>query len=135
MASVQAKFGFPGLKISMNAAEAIVGGQLVERRTGSRLVGPAGADSKAVCGVALNDVPVARTSISGPQVSDEYPLVVGRHGVYPVVASGAIAVGRKIKAGAAGVAVAWVNTDDADEIVGEAFEAIADGATGLALIY
>jgi hypothetical protein len=66
MAEVQAKFGWPGKQISYTCAEAIVGGQVVERRTGTRLVGVAGAGSLVVAGVARWDVPATRATIQGP---------------------------------------------------------------------
>lgn len=136
--SVRPKFGSPGSAISTSktCAEAILAGQLVEYRTGADTVGVAGAASVKVAGVAQDDVPAARAFVGGPMVGDGHELTVHRRCVILVTASGAITAGAKLKAGAAGVAVAWVSgTDDAGKIIGEAIEAAADGATFNALIY
>jgi hypothetical protein len=135
MAEVQIKFGWPGSQIGYTAVEAILGGQLVERRTGVRQVGVAGAASTKVCGVARSDVPATRATIGGPQVGDENQCLVARRCWAPIVASGAIAVGDKLVAAAAGRASAAGATPDARTIVGEATEAAADGATFWAVIY
>lgn len=136
MAGIQPRYGFPAKKRSFTAAEAITGGQLVERRTGTDLVGVAGAASQAVAGVAMHDVPATRAYIGGPQVGDGHELTVVRDCYIKVVASGAIAVGDKLKAAAAGKVSTWVfGTDNPALIIGEADAAIADTATGLALIY
>lgn len=135
MAEVQARFGWPGNQLSYTCAEAIVGGQLVERRTGTRLVGVAGAASTKVCGVARHDVPAARTNIQQKQVGEGNELTVARGVIIPVTASGAIAVGDKLVAAAAGAVSAAGATPDARTVVGEAFEAASDGATFLAYIY
>jgi hypothetical protein len=135
MAEVQARFGWPGNQLSYTCAEAVVGGQLVERRTGTRLVGVAGAASLKVCGVARHDVPATKATIQGPQVGDGNELTVARNVIIPVTASGAVAVGDKLVAAAAGAVSAAGATPDARTVVGEAFEAAADGATFLAYIY
>lgn len=137
MAEVQAKFGWPGNQISYTCAEAIIGGQVVERRTGNRLVGVAGAGSTKVAGVARHDVPAARATIQGPQVGDGHELTVARGVVIPVTNSnaGAIAVGDKLIAAAAGKVAAAGATPDARTVIGEAFEAAAADATFLAYIY
>lgn len=135
MAEVQIKFGWPGSQISYTCAEAIVGGQLVERRTGVRLVGVAGAASTKVAGVARWDVPAVRASIQGPQVGDGNELVVARRCWAPVTASGAIAVGDKLVAAAAGAVSAAGATPDARTVIGEATEAAANGVVFWAVIY
>jgi hypothetical protein len=136
MAEVQPKFGWPGLQISYTCAAAVTGGQIVERRTGTRLVGPAAAGSLVVAGVARWDVPAARTSIQGPQVGDGNELTVCRNCVVKVTAQGAITVGAKLIVGSiAGTAAVAGATPDARSVIGEAFEAAADGATFLAYIY
>lgn len=135
MAEVQAKFGWPGLQLSYTCAEAIVGGQLVERRVGTRLVGVAGAGSLHVCGVARWDVPATRATIQGPQVGDGFELTVARNVIIPVTASGAIAAGDKLVAAAAGAVAAAGATPDARLVVGEAFEAAVDAAIFYAYIY
>lgn len=136
MGGVGPKFGFPGSRRSFTCAAAITGGQVVERRTGTDLVGPAAAGSTVVCGVAMHDVPASRAYVGGPAVGDGHELTVIRNCVIPVTAAGAIAVGKRVKAGAAGTVSTWVSgTDAADLIIGEAEEAIADTATGLVRIY
>jgi hypothetical protein len=134
-ASVQPKFGWEGLRISFTCAEAILAGQLVERRTGSRLVGVAGAASTKVAGVAQWDVPAARASIQGPQVADGHELTVVRWCVVKVTFVAAAAVGDKLIAAAAGQVDVAGATPDARTVVGEAFEAVGAGAVGLAVIY
>ena len=136
MGGVGPKFGFPAKRRSRTAAAAITGGQVVERRTGTNLVGPAAADSLVVDGVAMHDVPATRAYIGGPQVGDGNELTVVRDCVIPVVAAGAITVGAKLKAAAAGTVAVWDNVaDTADMIIGEADAAAADGATFFAYIY
>lgn len=136
MASVQPKFGFPGLPISFTCAEAIIGGQLVERRAGTRLVGVAAAGSLVVAGVAKHDVPAARVSLQGPQVGDGLELTVHRRCVIRVTFAAAVTEGQKLIAAAGGqLTPVTVATQDPRTIVGEAFEAVAAGATGLAFIY
>lgn len=136
MGGVGPKFGFPGYRRSFTCAEAIVGGQVVERRTGTDLVGVAGAGSAVYAGVAMHDVPASRAYIGGPAVGDGHELTVIRRASLPVVASGAIAVGVKVKAAAAGKVSTWVSgTDAAGLIIGEADEAIADTATGFVYFY
>lgn len=143
MPEVQPRFGWPGLQLSYNVAEAITGGQLVERRTGNRLVGVAAAGSLRVCGVARWDVPATRASIQGPQVSDEFPLTVARRCVVAVTFTGAAVAGDRLIAGAAGAVtvIPAVTTPTAADvtntrgIVGEAFEDVAGAGVGLAFIY
>jgi len=105
-------------------ATPVVGGRLVESSTpGDRIAVPASAGSLTVKGVALYDQVVGKK------------VAVARDQVLPVVASGAIAAGVKLIAGAAGVVVAAGATPDARTIVGEALESAVDGATLRALIY
>lgn len=135
MAEVQAKFGWPGLQISYTCAEAVVGGQLVERRTGVRLVGVAAAGSLLVCGVARWDVPAARAIVGGPQVGDGNELTVARGVVIPVTFTAAATAGQKLIAAANGQVTPAGAAPDARTVVGEAFEAVGIGAVGLAYIY
>jgi hypothetical protein len=136
MAEVVPKFGWPGLQITYTAAEAIVGGQIVEHRTGTRVVGVAASGSTAVAGVARWDAPATRATIQGPQAGDGYELNVCRNCVVRVTAKGAVAVGDKLIVGStAGTASAAGATPDARTIIGQAFEAAADGATFLAYIH
>lgn len=134
MADVQTKFGFPGLRVTYNAAEALVGGQIAEHRAGTRIVGVAGAASNKVAGVVLNDVPVARKSVSGLQVGDGMEAVVVTDCVISVVASGAVNEGDRLITAAAGKAAAAGATPDARQVIGHALQAAADGATFLARI-
>lgn len=134
MPGVQPVFGYPGLAVGFGCVEPVIGGQLVERRPGNRLVGVAAAGSLRTAGVARWDVPAARASIQGPQVGDGNELTVVRRVVISVVYSAAAVEGDKLVITAGGqVAPAGV-TPDARTIVGEAFEAAAAGATALAYI-
>ena len=136
--SVRPKFGLPGgaSGLSYTAAEALTAGQLVEARTGTRLVGIAASGSQKVKGVVQDDIPTSRAYIGGPQVGDGNEAVVWRRCRIQVTADGAITAGAKLKVGASGKAKAWVSgTDDASLIVGEAAEAASDGATFNADIY
>jgi hypothetical protein len=136
MAEVAPKFGWPGLQVSYTCAAAVTGGQIVERRTGTRLVGPAASGSLVACGVARWDVPATRASIQGPQVGDGNELTVVRRCIIKVTAQGAITVGAKLIVGSvAGTAAVAGATPDARSIIGEAFEAASDTATFLAFIY
>lgn len=135
MPEVQVQFGYPGLQITYSVAEAIVGGQLVERRAGSRLVGVAGAASVKVAGVARWDVPATRTTIQQAQVGDGDELDVARGGVLKVTFAAAANEGDKLIAAAAGQVTPAGSSADPRTIVGEAFEAVASGAVGRAYIY
>lgn len=137
MPGTRPKFGERNLEISYTAAAAVVGGQLVERRAGTRQVGPAAAASEVVCGVATNDVPATRTSITGPQVGDEHACTVARMCVIDVTYAAAATVGQKLIAAANGqvTPVGVAAAVDARQIVGECFDATAAGQVGKALIY
>lgn len=88
------------------------------------LVGPAGAGATNWLGVAkIGALPVGTadtfTSPSGYvgldlTISDENTSVDNR-GVYELIAGGAIALGDRVKCGAAGVVVKWVPGTDAPE--------------------
>lgn len=145
MAGIQARYGrpYPGGRRSFTCAEAVTGGQLVERRAGNDLVGVAAAGSQRVCGVAQHDVPAARASVQGPQVGDGHELTVLRNVYANVTFSAAAVAGDKLVATANGqvAPVAAVGTLDAADvdatrgIIGEADEDVALGAVGRALIY
>lgn len=80
----------PGDAISVTASVAVTGGQIVEI-TGSGTVGPAAANSVKVLGVAAFDAAAnARVTVH-----------VGKH-IQEVTASGAIAAGDLVAAGANG---------------------------------
>lgn len=110
---------FPeGQNITYTTSAAVTAGRLVEA-TGDRRIGPAGANSTKVQGVAL------RTSDAA-----EDKVAVAHDGVWPCRASGAIAEGDFVKAGAAGVVVAIAADGDPRLIVGRAIQDIADGTDG-----
>ena len=83
----------PGQAITLAASATITGGQLVEV-TGSGTVGPAGAASVKVVGVAAFDA----------ASTDNVTIFAG--GVQSVLASGAITAGQVVQAGAAGTVAA-----------------------------
>jgi hypothetical protein len=135
MGEVQIKFGWPALQLTYTAAEPLVGGQVVERRSGSRVVGVAGAGSLVACGVARHDVPAARTTIQTPQVGDGGEALIARDCVIPVTFAASATEGQKLVCAANGQVTPAGATPDARTIIGEAFEAVASGAVGKALIY
>lgn len=106
--------------ISMVASATITGGNVLEV-TGNMTVGPAGAASTKVCGVAAYD------AVSGAS------LTIYTEGVCDLVASGAISAGDKVVAAAAGK-VATVGANTFATVIGVALEAIADTATGRVLL-
>lgn len=81
----------PGEAVTFTASADVTGGRLVAV-TGPRQVGPAGADSAAVAGVAAFDAK------SGESVT----VYTRAGGVQRLTASGAIAAGDKISSAAAG---------------------------------
>ena len=107
---------FPGTNapITQTASAAITGGRLVEV-TGNNTVGPAGAASVKVLGVAATD------AASGAKV-DVWPLpgIVHR-----VLGTGAINAGDNLAAGAAGV-VAAIGAGTFGQLVGVAIAPAAD---------
>lgn len=80
----------PGHAVTFTASAAVLAGRLVAV-TGDRTVGPAGADSAAVVGIAATDA-----------ASNETTTVFVRHGVHDVVAAGEVAVGAAVASAAAG---------------------------------
>lgn len=114
----------PGDAMSATASAAVTGGQLVEI-TGSGTVGPAGANSTKVIGIAAHDAAInARVTVH-----------VGKH-VHEATASGAIAAGDILVSAAAGQVstLAAVTTPTAADvtntraIVGVALTTAATGA-------
>ncbi len=103
--------------ITQQASATVTGGRLVEN-TGTSLVGPAGAASTKVVGVAANDV------ASGAKVQ-VWPLAGN---VFEITASGAVSAGDGLAAGAAGT-VAAIAAGTFQQLVGVAMNAAADGAT------
>jgi hypothetical protein len=83
----------PGQALTLKASATITAGQLVAI-TGDDTIGPAGAASTAVVGVAGQDA----------AVNDS--IVVWAGGVQNVLASGAVAAGSPVIAGAAGTVAA-----------------------------
>jgi hypothetical protein len=99
---------------TLQASAAITGGRLVEV-TGTGTVGPAGAASVKVLGVAATD------AASGAKVQ-VWPLAGLTH---RVLGTGAIAAGDNLAAGAAGV-VAAIGAGTFGQLVGVADRAGAD---------
>jgi hypothetical protein len=106
-----------GAPITFQASATVTGGRLVEI-TGSGTVGPAGAASTKAVGVACTDV------ASGQKVQ-VWPLPGV---VHEVTASGPIAAGDGLAAGAAGV-VSTIGAGTFQQLVGVALAAAADTAT------
>lgn len=102
--------------ITLQASATVTGGRLVEV-TGNGTVGPAGAASTKVVGTAAWD------AASGVKV-DVWPLPGV---VHEVTASGAIAAGDGLIAGAAGV-VSTIGAGTFQQLVGVAVAAAADTA-------
>lgn len=82
----------PGQAVTFTASAAVIGGRLVAV-TGNRTVGPAGADSAAVVGVAGFDAVIGES------------VTVYHGGVQRLTASAAIAAGARVASAAAGKAV------------------------------
>jgi len=102
---------------TLQASATVTGGRLVES-TGAGTVGPAGAASVKVLGVAATDC------ATGAKVQ-VWPLAGLTH---EVTGAGAIAAGDNLAAGAAGV-VAPIAAGTFGQLVGVADRAAADGAT------
>ena len=101
----------PGAAITYSVSADVTAGQVVEL-TGDRAVGPAGADSAKVVGIAAFD------AVVGDHVT------VHSGGVQRPYAAGAIAVGDKVASAASGkVATAG----EAVNVLGIALAAAADG--------
>jgi hypothetical protein len=120
-------------KVTMSAGAAITAGRLVEI-SGNRTVIMAGAISNKVVGVALEG-----SDGVGAPTADKIAVASG--GIFLLTATGAVAAGDKVVAGANGtvstVAVAAATVQGATDtraIVGIALEAIANGQTGRVLL-
>src|SRR4051794_5362355 len=113
---VTERFGSGHPSVTYTTTAAITAGRLAEV-TGNRTIGPAGANSIKVCGVAkqTSDAP-----------NDKVAVASG--GVWTLPASGAITAGDYVKAGAAGVAVSVAADGDPRLIVGQALESAVDTA-------
>jgi hypothetical protein len=81
----------PGQSVTFTASADVIGGRLVAV-TGNRTVGPAGADSAAVVGVASRDA----------KAGERVGVWTRAGGVHGLVASAAIAAGVKVSSAAAG---------------------------------
>jgi hypothetical protein len=81
----------PGQAVTFTASADVTGGRLVAI-TGNRTVGPAGADSAAVVGVAGFDA----------KAGERVTVFTRAGGVQQLTASGAIAAGVKVSSAAAG---------------------------------
>lgn len=117
MAEYTPVFATGGAPITLQASATVTGGRLVEN-TGNGTVGPAGAASTKVIGVAAFD------AASGAKV-DVWPLPGV---VHETTASGAVAAGDGLAAGAAGV-VSTIGAGTFQQLVGVALAAAADTAT------
>lgn len=117
MAEYTVVFPTGAAPITLQASATITGGRLVEV-TGNLTVGPAGAASTKVVGVAAFD------AASGAKV-DVWPLAGV---VHETTASGAINAGDNLAAGAAGV-VSAIAAGTFQQLVGVALAAAADTAT------
>jgi Uncharacterized conserved protein (DUF2190) len=117
MADYTPVFATGGAPITLQASATVTGGRLLEV-TGNGTVGPAGAASTKAIGIAAYD------AASGTKV-DVWPLP-GE--VHEVVASGAIAAGDGLIAGAAGV-VSTIGAGTFQQLLGVALAAAADTAT------
>ena len=135
MPSIVPRFGAQNLQISYTPNAAIVAGQVVERLAGTRLVTPAGAGSLRVVGVALTDAPAAAAHLGGAKVGDELGVTVARNCVVLVTYALAAVPGDKLIAAASGQVTPAGAAPDARTVIGECFDAAANGATALALIY
>jgi hypothetical protein len=120
-------------KVTMSAGAAITAGRLVEI-SGNRTVIMAGAISNKVVGVALEG-----SDGVGAPTADKIAVASG--GIFLLTATGAVAAGDKVVAGANGtvstVAVAAATVQGATDtraIVGIALEAIANGQAGRVLL-
>ncbi len=82
----------PGQAVTFVTTADVTGGRLVEASTTTRSCAPAGADSAKVLGVAATD------AVSGDSVG----VYMRPTGVQQLTASGAIAIGAKVVAAAAG---------------------------------
>ena len=105
-------------KITYTVGAAVTAARLVEL-TGNRTIGPAGAGSFKVCGVAMQ---------SADAVNDKVMVMSG--GVVNLRAGGAIAAGDYLISGALGVVVAAGIAPDARTVIGQALEAIVNGNDG-----
>jgi hypothetical protein len=117
MAEYTCVFPTAASPITFQASTAVTGGRLVEI-TGNGTVGPAGAASTKVIGVAATD------AAAGAKVQ-VWPLPGV---VHEVTASGAVAAGDGLAAGAAGV-VSTIGAGTFQQLVGVALAAAADTAT------
>lgn len=102
----------PGAAITFSVSADVTAGQVVEL-TGDRTVGPAGADSARVVGIAAFNAKVGED------------VTVHDGGVQRPLAAGAIAAGDKVAAAADGKVSAL---GDSSNLVGLALAAAADGA-------
>jgi hypothetical protein len=110
-------FATGGAPITLQASATVTGGRLVES-TGNGTVGPAGAASTKVIGMAAYD---AATGIK----VDVWPLPGV---VHECTAAGAVSAGDGLAAGAAGT-VSTIGAGTFQQLVGVALAAAADTAT------
>ncbi len=121
----------PGMRVSMKISAAVTAGQLVEV-SGDGTIGPAGANSQKVVGVALQ---------SGDAANDIIAVQVLGY-VFNLVASGGITAGDEVSAAAAGkvatqAAASGATATDinkARSVIGIALDTILDTAAGRILV-
>lgn len=101
----------------------VSGGQMVAPGSGGTAaqVGPAALNAINCLGVSTLDALPVGTSNTGT-TPEGYPILntslssentsIARHGTYPVQAGGSFAYGDKVKCGAAGTVVKWVDGTD-----------------------
>jgi hypothetical protein len=115
----------PSEVVTLTASATITGGQVLAV-SGNGTVGPAGAASAAVIGVAAHD------AVSGDRLS-----VYARGVIHESTASGAITAGAQVAAGAAGTVASLAaaagaaagDINNARAVIGVALTTAADAAT------
>lgn len=125
--------------------EAVLGGQLVEARTGSK-IGVAAAASVACLGIATKDAITPAAQATAQTVAPTYGsspgfdvsvisenVAVGYHGVWPVKYAAAATFGALLKVAALGTVTPWVfGTDNPSLIVARCVEPA--GVSGASVI-
>lgn len=122
---------FPGSRVTFAISAAVTAGQMVEV-TGNMTVGPAGAASRKVVGMAMQ---------TGSAVGDKIAVQIFGF-IARLTASGAIAAGDELNPAAAGAvatlaaaaAATLGDINNARSVIGVALEAISNGATGRVLV-
>jgi len=144
--AAQPKFGYPGIRRSYTCAEAIGAGitsgnpansgagVVVERRSGTDLIGNAAAGSLVVVGVAIDDVPASAAYVGGKYVGLGHEMTVFSGGFVQVVFAATTTEGQRLIAAANGQVTPAGASPDARTIIGHADSAVAAGAVGIMYI-